>query len=360
MERYLDILKRAWQITWRYKALWVLGLFAGTASGGGGGGGNTGYDFGGGTGSGSDPFSGISDARIGLWIEQNVLLIAILAGALVVFGILMMVLSVAAQGGLVWGANEAGEGRAPRLGASWSAGFSRWGRTFMTGFVLGLPVVLIALIMIALLVTAGIGGVFGGDSGAAAAGIGMCVVLPVFVFVLIAAGLLLGILYPVALRYGILHDVTFGAAIRRAWEDLWAKRGVWVFWLVMLLPGFAYGLAIFLFMLPFLIPAVFLMVAEQWIMAGALVVLLALVLMLPTAVYSTFVSAAWTIFFRRMTGMEPHFAPAPAVAPYAAAYPASSVAPPEPPAPPSGQSWEVAERPIVDVPPPPAPPSGDA
>jgi hypothetical protein len=29
---YGDIIKRSWRITWRYKALWVLGIFAGVSA----------------------------------------------------------------------------------------------------------------------------------------------------------------------------------------------------------------------------------------------------------------------------------------------------------------------------------------
>ena len=51
------IIKRAWQITWRYKALWVLGVFAGVSgcqSGGSGGGGGSGWQ----TNSGELPWGG--------------------------------------------------------------------------------------------------------------------------------------------------------------------------------------------------------------------------------------------------------------------------------------------------------------
>lgn len=34
---YFDILKRALKVTWKYKALWVLGFFVGAGSGGSGG-----------------------------------------------------------------------------------------------------------------------------------------------------------------------------------------------------------------------------------------------------------------------------------------------------------------------------------
>src|SRR5574342_617911 len=44
-----EVLSRAWQITWKYKVLWIFGIMAGCTNGnggGGGGGGNTGYSTG--------------------------------------------------------------------------------------------------------------------------------------------------------------------------------------------------------------------------------------------------------------------------------------------------------------------------
>jgi len=43
-----DVLTRAWQITWKYKVLWIFGILAGCTNGGGGsgGGGNSGYSTG--------------------------------------------------------------------------------------------------------------------------------------------------------------------------------------------------------------------------------------------------------------------------------------------------------------------------
>ena len=41
-----EVLTRAWQITWKYKVLWIFGILAGCTNGGGGGsggGGNAGY-----------------------------------------------------------------------------------------------------------------------------------------------------------------------------------------------------------------------------------------------------------------------------------------------------------------------------
>jgi hypothetical protein len=302
---YLDILKRAWTITWRYKALWVLGLFAGVGTGGSSSGSSSNYNFG------SEDFSqtgGQFDSAYRSAIDfarDNVWLIAIVVAILAVIGLALWVLSIAAQGGLVHGANEAAEGRPVSLRASWGVGFARWGRTFMIGLVIGLPLIAVILLLVGLLLTAGIGGALTGEQGLAVALGGVCFLLPVLVVAIIAGSLIVGILYQLALRYGVLEDVSFGQAIVRGWNDLWAKRGAWVFWLVMLLPGVAFGVAAFLLMLPFIVGMVAFVIAGLYAAVAVLVVVLTLLMIVPTAIYSTFVSSAWTIFFRRMTGVEP-------------------------------------------------------
>ena len=345
---YFDILKRAWNITWRYKALWVLGLFAGASSSGGSSGGGTNYN----TGSGDFSTGQLDSAS--RWFEQNLLAVAIVAGLLVMIGFVFFILSIAAQGGLVYGANEGAEERRPSLRAAWGVGFNKWGRTFMTGFMLGLPVVVVVLVMIGLFIALGVGGAAAGDgAGVGAALGGMCVVLPVFVVVIIALSFIVSVVYQLALRYGVLQDVTFGAAIKRGWDDLWGKKGAVVFWLVMLLPGIVFGLVMVLPILLFIIPATVLFMAEQYVIAGGLGVLMILVMMVPSAIYGTFVSSAWTVFFRKMTGMEPAAAPRP-VNSYAPPVPPaySPPAPPAyaPPAPPvTAEPQPTAGGPIVDV-----------
>ncbi len=361
---YFGILKKAWNITWKYKALWVLGLFAGVGSSGGssGGSGSNSYQQQG------DQLSGAAD-NFTQWASDNVLLIAIVAGVFVIIAVVFWVLSFAAQGGLVYGANEAAEGRTPSLGTSWGVGFAKWGRTFMIGFVLGLPVIVVAIVMgVLIVVTVGGGALVGSGAGSDGAGAGaaagalggLCCILPVFVLLIIAMSVILGIVYPLALRYGVLEDTTFGQAIKRGWGDLRAKRGAFVFWLVMLLPQFAYGVVTLIIMVPFLIPVVIAAIGEKYVMAGALFLLMMLVMLLPMSIYGTFVSSAWTVFFRQMTGLEPKAVSAPAYAPYAP--PAPPVAP-APPAPPASPIAPPIEAPIVDVEPvapaaaPPAPPA---
>jgi hypothetical protein len=306
---YLEILKKAWQITWRYKMLWVLGLFAGAASGGNGGG-NTGYQMQ------SEDIPAVSES-FSRWVGDNAVLLVVIAAAAVIIGIVFFVLSIAAQDGLVYGSNEAAEGRTPSLGRAWSTGFGLWGRTFMIGLVLALPIVLIVGFLVAILISAGIGSALTGESGIPLAVGGLCIVLPVSVVLLIAGGIILGIVYQLALRHGVLNGQTFGQAIRSGWNDLWEKKGAFVFWLVMIVPGMVYGIALLVLIVPFAVGAAALGIAGQWVIAGGLFVLLILLMMLPNAIYATFVSTSWTVFFRRMTGMEETVpvAAAPAFAP---------------------------------------------
>lgn len=310
--------------------------------------------------------------RLASWASENAVLIAVAVAGLVIISLALWVLSVAAQGGIAHGTNEAAANRTPVLRDSWSVGFAKWGRTFMVQFVLGLPVLVIVGLMAALLVVFGLSAA-GGSDAAGAFGLGLCLFFPVLLVVIIAASVIIGILVPVAVRYGVLLDVTYGQAIKRAWGDLWAKKGLFVFWLVMLLPGIAYGFIALAIALVAIVPAGVAFLAEQYVVAGALVVLLMVIMMFPGAVYATFVHAAWTLMFRHLTGMEPSPAvgvPAPvapsgwvaASAPEAPAAPAAP-APPTAPAPPAAPVEIPAEHadsfPAPLAPPPPPPPGAD-
>lgn len=349
---YFDLLKRAWSITWRYKALWVLGLFAGAMSGSGGfSGGSSGSGY-------SESGQELSSQwnQFVSWATDNIVLIAVVVGGLTIISIGLWILTVAAQGGIAHGTNEAAEGRTPALKESWSVGFSKWGRTFMVQFVLALPVFVVVMVMAAMVAVLGLSVAADSDM-AGGIGVGMCFVFPLSIVVIIAASVIIGILLPVAIRYGVLLDVTYGQAIKRAWGDLWGKKGLLVFWLVMLLPGIAYGFVVFAIALVALIPAGVAFFAGQYVVAGAFGLLMVLLMMLPNAIYATFVNAAWTLMFRQLTGLEQPPARA-AVTPGAPSGWADVPAPPAAPAPgPTAPPAPPASTPVV--PPPPVPPGSD-
>lgn len=347
---YGRILKRAWTVTWRYRILWIFGLFAGGVGGsGGGGGGNSGYssDFG---------KSGTYDTA---WVnnavdqaQQYIWLIVLAVSIAVVVGLALWVLSVAARGGLIHLVNEAEENRPVRAADGWSAGFRYWTRIFAVDLVLYLPFTILLLLLFGMafapLVIAGINGtdptagVFSLCGGAAFA-----------VLIAVVLGFVIGLLEMMASRHVVLGDERAMHSISLAWRDLRARfKDLFVMWLISLAVGMAYGLAIGVFAAIFAVGMGVSIAAGIWVVAGVIGFVMFLVLLVPTAIFGTFSSAIWTIFYRQMTGMDavqqvqaspvqPGYTPlapdAPAypdAAPQPSPYPAPPV-PPAPPAPPS-------------------------
>jgi len=387
---YFGILKRAWELTWKYKALWVLGFFAASGGGSSAPGGGSRYEFNAENGFQGMPFAS-EFQRVADWFEANAAVVIAVAAFAALFGLVYFVLSIAARGGLVHSVNEAEQGRPVALRDGWSVGFRHWGRTFMIGFVAFLPLLLVVVALIAAIVpvfvvtsvsTGAISGTesFGPEGLAAAGGTLLCCGLPLFILLMAVLGVVLSIVVELAIRYGVLYDMTFGKALSQGWKDVWAKRGAVVMWLVMLLPAVAYGIVVGGILLGALLPAVFVLREGSLAPAIMLAGVVMLVLLVPGAIYGTFVSSAWTVFFRRMTGLgqpavqAPPAYPTPgAYAPPPVAYPSAPPAAPEwtPPAPPAPE-WAPPAPPAPVAPPaappwegpivsePPAPPAPDA
>ncbi|MCL4079513.1 hypothetical protein MX659_07955 [Coriobacteriia bacterium Es71-Z0120] len=335
---YFDIVKRGFKIAWEHKHLWLLGFFAAGAASTPGSNARMMFQGGG------DQGSTAELEPLARWAEANVGLLVVAAGVLVALMFLMFVLSVAAHGGLVWATNEAAEGRRPRLREAWGAGFRCWGRTFMIGLSLFSPLVVLIVVLFAALFVPLVSAIERVPNPDAAAGIGVgsffCG-LPLLVVLTAVASVLVGLLFMLALRYGVLDDRGFGQSIQAAWRDVWGKRGAWAMWAVMLLPSFVYGAVFGVVGLLLVVPAAFAIYAGRVITGAGVIVLAALILAVPQAAYATFTSAAWTIFFRRITGREAEPQRTPS------AHPGQST--------PGGASWQQSSE--LLPPPPPAPPA---
>jgi hypothetical protein len=151
---YLDILKRALNITWRYRPLWLFGFLLALCGGTGSGGSNFNFPTGGGGGDEGDA----EDLAELLWlldIDPN-WIIALAVGficlilLLIVLGIVVQTVTRTALIGMVAQISETG---AVTLSDGWRFGWSgaAW-RVFLVGLVITIPVVIITigLIMLAL------------------------------------------------------------------------------------------------------------------------------------------------------------------------------------------------------------------
>lgn len=309
---YTDVLKRAWRVTWRYKTLWILGLFAGAGSGFGGGGSGSGARTGAGnTGTATQP----DWAQVQAFFQHYGVLLVLAFLALVLIGLIFMVLSVAARGGLIHEVNEAEEGRPVRAGEGWGVGFSKWWRLFGVGFLAGLPMLIIGLIILAIVGAGVLAAIRVGSSanvGATLVGtfIGSACLVIALAIPAAILGLILGISAELGLRYVVLEDRRTVEALRQGWRDVWSKRGAFLMYLVQLGVGLAYGIIVGIVAVILIVPGVLIAVAGAWPVGILMAVGAILLLIVPSAAYSTFYHAAWTIFFRKMTGMEPKLATA--------------------------------------------------
>jgi hypothetical protein len=371
---HVGIVKRAWEITWKYRALWILGLFAGSAGGGNGSSFRQGFSNSSSSG-GSNRLPGTPGSQFLPWLQANLVAIVLVTTVLILIGIAFWILSVAARGGLVWMSNEAAEQRDVRAGRGWAVGFHYWGRTFLISFLLALPVLLVLVFLVLGSLGSIAGLIEGARSGQASGGgiAGLCGVFALGFVVLVPLAIVVGVLDQLALRHGVLDDLPATRSIATAWEDFRRRfKDVAIMFLLLLAVGIAYGIVIGIASLVFVIPAAGLAIAGLWPLAVAIGLVLFLVLLLPSAIFGAFYSTSWTIFFRRMTGRE-----AAPVAAYAGGYPPppgggympppppGGYAPqpppmPQPPAPPAPPAPEPSapQPPAPPAPEPPAPPSG--
>lgn len=302
---YMDIVKRAWAVTWRYKILWLFGLFAGAGSSSGGSSGS----------GGSSPSGGGGDASAAMqqveqFIERNVALIVAAVVFLMLLGILWWIVSVAARGGIVKLVDDAEERRGVTASEGWRVGFDKWFTVFGISFLAGLPAALLGLIIVIAIVGAiGAGTLAGKDAGGAAAVIlsalgGTCLLIVVLGLAAAAIGVIFAIVKELAVRYAVLEGRGVMDSLRAGWSDLWQKRGAFLMYLVLVVAGIVAGLALGLVAIAAIVPAAIAFIAGSAPVGIFLGMLGILVLMLPAAIWSTFYHAVWTIFFRRMTGRE--------------------------------------------------------
>ncbi len=156
-----DVLKRAWDIAWRYKILWLFGFFAAEASGGGF---NSNFNS-------SSTSNATSRASAAQFLQALERWWPVIVGMIVFFvlvGIAIWIVSVAARGGIVRLTSDADAGLEVRASNGWSTGFSKWGRVFLQQLVFFLPIFLIVLIFVllfALTLGGSIAGIVAGSRG---------------------------------------------------------------------------------------------------------------------------------------------------------------------------------------------------
>ena len=303
---YGRVLTRAWEITWRWKVLWILGFLAALGSGGGGGGGTSyttssndwgywGYDF-------YEPYipPGLVAAIIGL---------ACLA---IIIGIAIWVVSVIARGGLIAGVQQVEDEGQTSFGLAWRAGARRFWTLFGIGILAALPMIILAIAAIVVLVLMFVGSGFAFTSSDAAGVTGIVTSIlcgGVFCCGMVILAIILQQIRIYAERAAIVEDLGWIEAFSRGWNVLKANLGpTIVFWLIFFALGIAFFIAIAVVLAATAFPFIALVTnidPGPWLLApiccGGLVFVIVAALI--NAIVQTFTSATWTLAYRDMIGL---------------------------------------------------------
>ncbi|HUE75681.1 MAG TPA: hypothetical protein VMP10_02545, partial [Chloroflexota bacterium] len=145
---YGSLIRESWEFTWRYRFLWVLGLFAGGAAGtsfGSGSGWREPARWQGGQPEGWPPVPAADQfaQNVIAWASANIALIVAAAILLAILGLALMIVSLIAQGGMARATIDIAEHHPMGLGQAWQAGL----RLFWRFLALWLLVVAITVLI---------------------------------------------------------------------------------------------------------------------------------------------------------------------------------------------------------------------
>lgn len=295
------VLKRAWEITWKFKGLWLLGILASCSSGGGGGG-----HGGGGSGTGYH-FSGDEDRRFlefERWIqsipEETWIAIAVVAILVIlVLGLVALVLGILGQGGLIAGYNQVETNGTVTLGEAWRISKANFWR------LLGVRAIfwLAGLVVGILIATAAIATILG------TLGIGLLCILPL-ICLLIPVGALIGIYVMLTQVALVTEGLSVQESFRRSWEVFKVNLGpIIVMGLIVVFGSAIVSLILAFPLIIAVLPAALgLAFGSDQTATGALVtagVCLAVylpLLIVAQGILQTYVSGVWTLSWRQWTG----------------------------------------------------------
>ena len=297
---YGAVLRRAWEITWRWKVLWILGFLA--ALGNGIATGNPSYT------------TGSSDWGYTFhrpWIPPEIIALLIGVACLVlIVGIALWVLSVIARGGLIAGVQQVEEEGSTTFGQAWRAGVRRFWTLFGISFLAAIPILILfvlgIIILFATLAASSAGfsepprGV--GIAGAIVCGGGLCGGAVLLAIVLAQIRIY-------AERAAILEDLDWIEAFKRGWNVLKENLGPTIlFWLIFLAIGLVFVGGVIASLAAVLAPFFALTARTEpgpWLAVpicfGGL--LGTLVFALLASIVETFTSATWTLAYREMAGL---------------------------------------------------------
>lgn len=309
---YGEVLTRAWRIIWKYKVLWIFGIFAGLASqisNGVNSSNGVQYRF---------DWSDLDNGQVPYFLRQYAYQAehffdelapwfwVVLVASLFILAVALWLLSIYGRAGLVRGTVDGDEDQALTFGGLFNKASHYFGRLLLFDLLmLGGSILVTVLIILAL-------GVF----GIITLGVGLLCLAPLLCL-LIPLLWVLGIYLTQVQVALVAEDLNVWDAFARAWKVVTGRLGeMVVMGLILFVVGLAVGLLLTvpfgLTVAPFF--ASFLATGEITATALTASVVIGLVLLpfaiLAGGILQAYMFSAWTLTYRRLTG---HPAGVPAV-----------------------------------------------
>ena len=297
---YGEVLRKTWDISWRNKGLWLLGILAGCSASGRGNFGNStsgarGFDF-----SSGDLQSGFNFEDLGP-IQEEVF-IPIFLGLLclgLIIALVVFVLGVLGQGGLIAGFKRADDGANVSFSEAFGDGLQSFWRLAgirILFFVAGIVIVL-GLILATVLV------------GIATFGIGLLCLIPL-ICLLIPVGLGVDSYIILTMVASVEEELGVVESFGRSWTTLKENLGPVVVMILILIVGF--GILGFLIAVPFIalgfpFIAGMMIGTDAALISGIAISLLCALVAIPLLIVAyglltTYATGAWTLTYRRLNG----------------------------------------------------------
>jgi hypothetical protein len=292
---YSATLRRAWEITWKHKGLWILGILASCGKGGGGTGGGGNF-----SGSGLDPAEfGSASQELTQFLERLGneetlwLLLAGIALLILILSLLFLALGVIGQGGLIAAFHRSDQSASMSLGEAFAAGVLHFWRMLGAQLLIGL--VLLVIFLILAIPAVGLA-IF-------TLGLGLLCLVPVFVAIVLAST----IYFQFVQMAIVVEGNGVISSLRRALDVIRANLGpVLIMGVILLVGTFVISAVIALPLLAAALPLVTgLVLGDQAASAGIGLAVLCLVGYLPIlillqGILTTFVTGSWTLTYLRL------------------------------------------------------------
>jgi hypothetical protein len=295
---YGKVLSRAWQITWKYKVLWVFGILAGCNSGGGGGGNGVNYQ----TQQGDPPhqfmpffewFENLPDWQVAALIGLGVIVMLLLIALGVFLGTIGRI-------GLIRGVQQA-EGGAEKLtfGELFSGSMPYFWRVFGLNLLVGLGILAFVILF----------AIIGVTGTALTLGLGLLCLVPL-ICVLVPLMWFVGVVVEQANNAMVLENLGVMDGLKRGWQVARDNVGVMIvmalilFLGVGLIGGIIIALPLFLVALPALAGATGGFgdsLNTGLIIAGVCFIAYLPFLLTFSGILSTFTQSSWTLTYMSLT-----------------------------------------------------------